>query len=309
MNTIKFFLFTCWVAFLISCEQSIYVKPTDVSNKINIYSINRADSVAEVAIFKQNNLSGYIEQADKIQFIEDATVEIENLSTGEKETLTPKSRWEKSTYYYYNPNGSDSILVKYYQGTKLLTVGNEYKLTVTRGNRVYTAISKVPNREGLTSVNVLERTAGAQYATNTLSVDYTTLSSELYYETVATYWQRAYMYDSIGLIKDTIDYLHQDKQQFGQGEKDKKHSSGYYFSSYANPNLFLDTVEVDFHLNTYSKEAGKYIESTSYQSGGMGDPFSEPTFLKSNIEGKEASGVFGFYTSSAVIKEKVLWYR
>lgn len=295
---IIYYLISCLlVGLAVGCEQSIYVKPTDVSDKLNIYAINQANRLAEVYIFRQDNLSGYLEQDAKLSFIEDAKVEIQDLTDGAKDSLILKGKWVKGVADYYG-NIKDSIWVMYYKAQTTAKVGHTYQLNVTYKDNTITAQSTVPTKMTIDKVDSLNEISTADLKKTQVSITHTDNISEVYYRANLRYQFRYPMLDSAGNLlnistKTTTNRTSLTLSEIGKVWKDNV--------SYQVQNYFQtakDTVKAKVYLHIYDKAAGDYLVSSKSQKSNIDNPFAEPVFLKSNIEGKKASGVFGFYITS-----------
>lgn len=298
------FFFLLLIGLFTSCEQSIYIKPTDVSDKVNIYSVSNAADTIEVFIYKQKNLAGYLEQTDKIEFIKEATVEVEDLTNGEKQTLTVTSRWDKGDKSYPWIQEKDSILLTYYKGTKRLVANHTYKLTIKNGERIFTSQATVPSQPAVNKVDTTTTSSQFGQIIQEVKIRYQVNDLTLYYEPFQIIPSR-YIAD----VNDTTYYYQTNKPTLTKTESLGEQTTtinNYYFSN--DINQPKDTLIQKIAVNVYSEGAGKYLVSTDNQTNTIGNNFSEPSFLKSNIEGKSVSGVFGFFSTSDTVYQKVLGY-
>ncbi|MFN0203566.1 MAG: hypothetical protein ACKVTZ_18715 [Bacteroidia bacterium] len=274
-----------------------------------IYAINHADSFAKVVMFRQNTFTGYVEQVNQLQFLADASIELENLDTGEKEELSIKSKWE-SNGYIDEFGLNDSVFMTYYEGKLPLLANHSYQLSVKRANKTYTARAVVPPKAVLDSIETLTEFTDLDSSYAKLRSNYMARSAQNYYQVVANYLKASYLYDSATANIQKFYVPTRKKSALRTCEINKRYRNTFTFNSAkAYPLQSLDTVEVKFSLDTYNKEVVDYLVSAASQPKKSTNPFAEPIYIKYNLQDKDIAGIFGFYHTSDTIKKKVLMFR
>ncbi len=298
----KLFVLLISIVLLASCEQTITIDLGEYDPKIVVYGVLEPDSVVRIYITESQAYLRDLDEDDQYGFIQNATVVLSNgIQT---DTLTIDSKWEYQEVQNFDLFFKDSVLTYFYTSNMNIERGKDYSLEVFSNGRKATATTHVPEPVEITDAFFeieIQSFFGFSDTVELIKGTFADVASEGdYYRIEWVFDQWSFNEDSIGTIDSvlytTTSYSNTFYDDIASNGDEKEFKEWFYPLFYYSPDMMQDTIEVKVRLDHISKSLAEYIDSYNEQNYAAGDPFSEPVFIKSNIEG--GLGVFGSFTPS-----------
>lgn len=286
-NLPGFILFIVLVSILASCEKTVDVKPLPYDSKLSIQCMLLPGTAPVLYL---NNSVPYFDKkiSNRDLFVRGALVTI---ATGSSiDTLRPDSLLNKvfCQFEYF------------YKGKVITQSGSTYSLKVLAGSKAFTSTTTTnQSKAAITGVTYVSNFTDVYGEHEGVTVRFTDKPGE----------ENFYRYQLSRKIDNTVDYgesgIHSlctngEKfpiQEIGRAVYNDKNKDGLPMSFTAEPvykHKANDTAYV--LLQTMDRESADFFDALDRQKLSAYNPFVEPVFLKTKIEG--CIGVFGAYTVS-----------
>lgn len=284
-------VFSVLVASFQSCTQDITIDLPEYPPKLVVNCVLMPDTLPRVFVGLSVPVFNYIDTLNKSNIISDATVV---LSDGTNtETLKPAFCEEDQNFGY--------VVQDCYEGTMKIVPGKSYHLSVKYKDLSATADVKIPNQVVIDGATV-KKYAVNQDSFAEVKVSFKDVAGELNFYQVRSHFG-SYEWDPNTGQFDTV-YRYEDGDRLDDNGKDGKTLSGNWNWQYM---FNQSSFSADLIVNSTTKATVDYFASFNlqqYSGGGGGNPFVEPTVIKSNIVG--GIGVFGAITPSKPRRVKIL---
>lgn len=311
-SIMSYFIFAAILLCITSCEQTIEVDLGDYESKLVVHCILQPDSVPNLYLTESTTYFTYIEDTNKYNFVKDAMVIISYGNSDD--TLQQKAEmeygdyqsydWKKDSSYIFRP--SADVIV--YRGNIKIESGKTYELKIKYGDKDISTSTYVPYPVSIDSVT-LDTVTSYGYTQMVMKAHFKDFSGTSDFYSIETgTLKRLYTYDdSVYTPIDSIDYYYQTSNN--NFTSDESNDGGVLILEqypYCDYNTFQDSALFDVFIKNANKETGKFFNSMYDQEWSSNDPFTEPTTIKSNIEG--GIGIFGAWAVSPKISKKIKCY-
>ncbi|MEL7533575.1 MAG: DUF4249 family protein [Bacteroidota bacterium] len=316
MKTLQsIFLLLLMLAFA-GCEQIIDPNDPNFEPALFVYGFVGPDELPQIILTETRPNEGWFEQIIEVNYPKGLSPSI--LADGEEQTLNEKEGI--STFYNFGLRALDTSYTVFYEGNQVLPDSGTYTFKLQYKGQEVSATTQVPKRVSLDTVYpkiIKYEDTGGSWEEEVLVAEFQDppASSEAYRLHYGyTGLRRVATFDSDGQFlgfNDTISVVERNVRSTlsDEGLDGQKMALNInpYFNIIPNYDTLPDGSVQRYYtlwvfLETQSNEMQRFQESVEAQSFGYGDPFVEPTFIKSNVEG--GLGIFGAFQ-----KSDTLWVK
>ncbi|MFK7920405.1 MAG: DUF4249 family protein [Bacteroidia bacterium] len=319
MKTPFFLLLGLWTLAFAGCEQIIDPNDKNFEPEIFVYGLVGPGELPKIFLTETQSNQGWLEQASEFGYPRGLDVTV--LVNGQTQTLIEKEGL--NTFYNYAIQGMDTSYTVFYEGDMPLPDSGSYQLSLQYQGKEIKATTQIPAMIVLDSAynEVIQyEEGGYSWQENVILVAFTDkVGSSEGYRVQFGYsgFLRQPSFDSSGQFIGFLDTTFIKKSDFSrtisdQGIDGQKMEIAIvpYINMIPQTETLPDGSQRQYYtvwviLETQSKALTSFQLSAEDQSSAYADPFVEPIFLKSNIEG--GLGVFGAYQRSDTVWIK--YYR
>ena len=274
---------------LAACEQNIIVELDEYSPKASVQCILFPGETATLVLSESVSYFDYTENPKEVNYIRNALVVISNGNA--KDTLNYDSAEES------------------YQGATIIKEGTTYEMLVSYNGKSFTAETTVPYPVEVDSITVKngkleyfiedgDTISAYTSEVPTIRVHFTDPEGLGDYYLLQDLFSQYIVDSSLSEIKYYITPPVSD--EFGDGDT----LSLFQWLDCGYGDFLLDSIELEIRIFRMNEEMGLFFTSLNNQVFSEGDPFTEPSPVKSNIE--NALGIFGAQAVSQVEKVTVI---
>ncbi|MEM6345853.1 MAG: DUF4249 family protein [Bacteroidota bacterium] len=296
-----------------SCEQIIDPNDPNYKTELFVYGFVGPDELPQIILTETRPNEGWFEQIIEVNYPKGLNASI--LANGEQQMLDEKEGI--STFYNIANRAIDTSFTVQYVGNRVLPDSGTYELRLQYQGQEISATTQVPKRVQIDTIypkTIRYEDSGGSWEQKVLVAEFqdpagTAEGYRIHFGYKGQ--RRVATFDSEGQFlgfNDTIK-VEESNVRFTvsdvgiDGQKMEMNFRPYFNIIPSYDTLPDGSVERYYplwvYLETQSNEMQAFQESVEAQSLGYGDPFIEPTFIKSNVRG--GLGIFGAFQKSDTV--------